>query len=441
MKQDDPSLDTSGDTPWYPSHPGATGQFRGLAMIVGDSDLAALRYRDNLRALGFRTTVRIGGTDAMRGLRQEPPVVLVLDCWAGAADPFDLLEIVDRGPGGPRTFVTEPQGAGQRLRQQLHAAGAAVVLRRDRAAEELAMALSESVAQISDPEGSVPPPLEAGLCIADRFVLRRELGRGAMATVFAARDTELAEEVALKLLHADPAVCEPGLRFRREVRLSRRLNHPNIVRLLEFGTWCGLLYLTMELVPGRTLREILRERGRLPGSLALGVVAQAAAGLSVAHAHGVVHRDIKPGNLMLRRDGRLQVVDFGLANALGDDLDATDQGLIVGSAAYLAPERLKSSSTAAFGGDVWSLGVVLYELLSGRLPFSGSSFGSLAGRILNQEPSPLRDRRPGLPLGVYLLVDQLLLKDPRRRPSDLAALSLTLRTLQRDALVLERAPR
>ena len=231
--------------------------------------------------------------------------------------------------------------------------------------------------------------------VADRYRIERPLGRGGMARVDLARDVELDRLVAVKVLDDRLAGdAELRERFVREGRLAARLAHPNVVGVLDAGEVDGLPFIVMEYVDGETLADVVRREGALPWERAVGLAAQTLAGLEHAHAAGLVHRDVKPGNLLLRRDGQLKIGDFGIARAV-ELSGLTEAGTILGTAAYLAPEQARGEEVRS-PADVYALAAVLYELLTGRPPREVSSLGELAEAV--QAPiTPVRDLAPDVP--------------------------------------------
>jgi serine/threonine-protein kinase len=264
--------------------------------------------------------------------------------------------------------------------------------------------------------------------LGGRYRPIRHIGSGGMANVWDSEDLVLHRRVAVKLL--SPAMCdnEPiAARFRREAQAAGRLAHPNIAAVYDFGEEQGCPFIVMELVPGRTLRRVLDERTRLPVDEAVDIAAQVADALAAAHAEGVVHRDVKPGNVMLTDDGRVKVMDFGVADASWFE-PITDTGVVMATARYISPEQATGSSGSA-ASDVYSLGVVLYEMLAGRPPFEGSSPFAVAAAHAYEVPPPVTRFAPSLPGSVAAVVDAATRKDPRDRPSAVA-----LRERLRDAL-------
>jgi serine/threonine protein kinase len=306
--------------------------------------------------------------------------------------------------------------------------------------------------------------------LAGRYHLVRPLARGGMAEVWEGQDDVLSRPVAVKILMphltADPVLRE---RFRREAITAARLVHPCIVAVFDAGVeqgdfvgaaggsgapsiestdwpagrdaeqWCWgpsrTAFIVMELVPGQTLRDLLRERGSLPPPLALAIAGQVADALAYAHSLGLVHRDIKPANVLLRDGGsglvQVKVADFGIAKAAAATNDLTAQGALLGTPKYVSPEQVRGEEPDA-RADLYSLGVVMFEMLAGEPPFSaGADMATALAHV--QQPAPsLADIQPGLPAGLSDLVGALLEKDPARRIPSASALASKLRQLGRE---------
>ncbi|MBT2440757.1 serine/threonine protein kinase [Streptomyces sp. ISL-36] len=252
--------------------------------------------------------------------------------------------------------------------------------------------------------------------MANRYALEELLGRGGMGEVWRATDRMLNRPVAVKLLlpGGDGVAAE---RFQREGRISARLNHPNIVAVYDYGTHDDRLFLVMEFVEGRSLAQELAAHGALAPDRMERIAGQVAEGLADAHRHGVVHRDIKPGNLVLAADGSVKIADFGIAY-LADDVAAalTTTGEVMGTTTYLAPERAQGRP-AVPASDVYALGCVLYELLAGQPPFRTHSVGGTIYQHISAAPTPLGKLRAGVPGAVDDYVHRLLAKDPATRPT------------------------
>ena len=250
-----------------------------------------------------------------------------------------------------------------------------------------------------------------------RYRLGRPLGCGGMATVYLGHDSELDRPVAIKVLAENLAGDEAfRRRFLREARLAARLSHPNVVSVYDAGEEAdGRPYIVMEHVDGETLAEVLSERGPLPADEAAMLAAQACRGLAHAHAAGLVHRDVKPQNLLLRRDGTLKVADFGIARA-AEATALTQAGTVLGTAAYLSPEQaLGQEATPA--ADVYSLGAVLYELLTGRPPYELESLADLAAKQAEGAITPVGELAPAVPQRLEDAVMRSLARNPAYRPA------------------------
>jgi serine/threonine-protein kinase len=273
----------------------------------------------------------------------------------------------------------------------------------------------------------VSRPPQPGELIADRYELEELVGTGGMSTVFRAHDRQLERRVAIKILHehyaADPEYLE---RFRREARAVARLSHPNIVTVIDRGDDGGRQYIVFEHVEGENLKELVVRSGRLPVRRALELALDVADGLAFAHDHGLVHRDVKPQNVLLSREGEVKVTDFGIARSLHMDHGVTQTGTVLGTGEYLAPEQA-SGKPVSPATDVYSLGVVLWELLAGDVPFVGENFVAVALRHVNEPPPSLRERRPDVTPRLEAAVERALAKDPGRRFPSMAAFATELR--------------
>jgi eukaryotic-like serine/threonine-protein kinase len=254
-----------------------------------------------------------------------------------------------------------------------------------------------------------------------RYRLERELGRGAMATVFLARDEELGRPVAVKLLEESAAADESlRRRFTREAQLAAGLSHPNVVQVFDVGEADGRPFIVMECVEGPTLAERLAAEGPLPPPEVAAIGRQVCAGLERAHAAGLVHRDLKPGNLIQGRDGTVKIADFGIAYA-AEATSLTEAGTILGTASYLAPEQAEGEAVTE-ASDIYALGAVLYELLSGRPPYAFESLADVATRSRLSSPPPL----PGIAAHLEGVVLLCLEPNPADRPGSAAELRRAL---------------
>jgi eukaryotic-like serine/threonine-protein kinase len=246
-----------------------------------------------------------------------------------------------------------------------------------------------------------------------------------MASVYLARDTELDRPVALKLLAENLSGDESfRKRFVREARLAAGLSHPNVVSIYDAGEEGGRPYIVMECVEGENLADLLARRKRLPPNEAVGLALQACRGLEHAHAAGLVHRDVKPQNLLVRRDGTLKIADFGIARA-AEATTLTQVGTVLGTAAYLSPEQLAGDKVTA-AADVYSLGAVLYELLTGRLPHEVDSLTELAARQAEGAITPVRELAPEVRRRLEDVVMRCLARNPAYRPASAGELAREL---------------
>jgi Tfp pilus assembly protein PilF/tRNA A-37 threonylcarbamoyl transferase component Bud32 len=262
------------------------------------------------------------------------------------------------------------------------------------------------------------------------YDIGRLLGRGGMGEVYEAVDLDLDRRVALKFVAPELAADAEALkRFEREARAAAALNHPHIATLFAFERQGARTFIAMELVGGESLRERIR-RGPLPVAEALAIARDVAGALALAHRRGIVHRDVKPENLMFDQDGVVKLMDFGLARA-AQASRMTMTGSTLGTAAYMPPESVRGGTGAP--GDVFALGVMLHEMLTGELPFSGESPLALLYTIANEEPKPLRAARADAPEAVEELVKGMLVKDPKQRP-DAATVARELAALTGTAL-------
>ncbi|MFD1661126.1 protein kinase [Streptomyces caeni] len=255
------------------------------------------------------------------------------------------------------------------------------------------------------------------MLIAGRYQLNTAIGRGAMGEVWRAYDQMLGRPVAVKLLLAQGTDPTADSRFRLEAQTAGRLHHPHVVGVLDFGEQGGRLFLVMELVEGDSLAKVLSDDGPLPAERVAGIAAQAAAGLAVAHEQGIVHRDIKPGNLLLDAKGTVKIGDFGIARFMDDPSGAlTATGQIVGTSLYIAPERALGKP-AGPASDVYSLGCVLYQLLTGRPPFLADTPIAILHHHLDTPPVPPRELGAVLPPAFENYLLGLLAKRPEERPT------------------------
>src|SRR5689334_2339267 len=239
-----------------------------------------------------------------------------------------------------------------------------------------------------------------------RYELHRRIARGGMADVFLARDQLLDRPVAVKVLFPeyanDPSFVE---RFRREAQSAANLNHPNIVAVYDWGEEQGTYFIVMEYVEGRSLADILRTEGPLHPQRAAEIASDIAAALGFAHRNGVIHRDIKPGNVLVSPNGQVKVADFGIARALGAaaEENLTQAGSVMGTATYFSPEQAQGLALDP-RSDLYSLGVVLYEMVTGRAPFTGDSPVAIAYKHVQEQPPRPRNVNPDVPVALEAII-------------------------------------
>jgi eukaryotic-like serine/threonine-protein kinase len=250
--------------------------------------------------------------------------------------------------------------------------------------------------------------------LGDRYEIESALGHGGMATVYRGRDRVLGRPVAIKVLAERYSGDEKFVtRFRREARAAAGLNHTNIVSVFDTGDTDGRHYIVMEMVEGETLADLLRREGPLSPDRAARIAGTVARALEAAHEKGLIHRDVKPGNVMLTRDGDVKVMDFGIARAATDDT-LTQTGMVLGTASYLSPEQSRGEPVN-HRSDVYSLGCVLYEMLTGRPPFEGGTPVGVAYKHVHERPDPPSSVNPAVPPEVEAVVMRALEKDPDAR--------------------------
>ena len=283
----------------------------------------------------------------------------------------------------------------------------------------------------SGPAGS-PPPRGGELrptVFGGRYELQRRLARGGMADVYLATDTLLNRPVAVKVLFPEYARDETFVeRFRREAQAAARLTHGNIVAIHDWGEEFGTYFIVMEYVEGRSLSEVIRAEGPLPPRQAAEIAARVAAALDFAHRHDVVHRDVKPGNIMISTVGEVKVADFGIAQALnaGDRVSLTQTGAVMGTATYFSPEQAQGR-TVDQRSDLYSLGCVLYEMLTGVPPFAGETPVAVAYKHVQEPIPPMASHGVAIPAPLVAIVDTLLRKDPEHRYADAADVETDLK--------------
>ncbi|HEY2767073.1 MAG TPA: PASTA domain-containing protein [Solirubrobacteraceae bacterium] len=268
-----------------------------------------------------------------------------------------------------------------------------------------------------------------GTVIDGRYEVLSRIGTGGMADVYLARDQLLGRQVAVKLLHHRFAEDQEFVeRFRREASSAASLSHPNVVSIFDRGEWDGTYYIAMEYLPGRSLKTVVREHGPLDPVSAIDVVAQILQAAKFAHGRGVIHRDLKPHNVILDDEGRAKVTDFGIARAGASDMTLT--GSIMGTAQYLSPEQAQGYAVSAVS-DLYAIGIVLYELLTGAVPFDGETAVTIALKQVSAVPPPPSTINPAVPPELDAVVLRALAKDPAERFADAEQFLVALEYVRR----------
>jgi serine/threonine-protein kinase len=294
--------------------------------------------------------------------------------------------------------------------------------------QQIASARTAATASATDPtliEGAASPSaitlssLEPGQVLARRYEIRRVLGSGGMGMVFQAHDRDLDEPVALKVLRPEVAGMDPQVleRFKTEIRVARRIAHRNVVRTYDFGDAGGIQFITMEFIQGMTLKQLFRSKGALPLGVGLQIAKQSAAGLAAAHEMGVVHRDVKPHNIMLTPQSDVKIMDFGIVRDTTRPAEQgmTQTGIIMGTPDYMSPEQAMGKGDLDHRSDIYSFGVVLYEMFTGAVPFRGDSPLAIALKHIREDPKLPRDLNPRMPPELEAVIQKAMRKAPEAR--------------------------
>ena len=308
-------------------------------------------------------------------------------------------------------------------------------LRRDVTTSSMAtMRLGDTVAGTTAPASGGGGDLSQGNLFANRYRIEQILGRGGMGVVYRATDTQLDETVAIKTLPGDVMDRSPEdlERFKREIRLARKITHRNVLRTYDYGEADGVYFISMEFVRGYTLSELQQETRQLAPRAALGIARQICRGLQAAHEQGIIHRDIKPQNVLIDSRGEVKLMDFGIARVVESPEAMTQAGLIVGTPHYMSPEQVHGS-TLDPRSDVYSMGILMYEMFAGRRPFESSSLTGVRAAHITEKPKPLIEVRADAGSRTSEIIMRCLAKDPRERYADAGALLTDLDRVQAPA--------
>ena len=428
---------------------GRTPANRGRVLVVdgdpGARNLLALRLGNE----GYGTDVAADGRAALESIRREPPALIISETVLSGMDGFSLLDTLRReGRQIPFVFLSARNDALSMNKGLL--LGAADFLPKPINTEVLLTKLQKLMGQsvaaadasarltLSDVAHGTSEPqqmlsydeLGAGITLLNRFRLVKELGEGGMGKVFKARDERLEEDVVIKVmkesLTGDPKTLE---HFKREIRLARKISHPAVVRIFDFFEVGRLKFVTMECLQGTDLSYEIHKRGSFAPATALRIIAEFFEGLAAAHDLNVVHRDIKPHNVFLLDDGRVKILDFGIAQGLDPERpDHTVTQTIIGTPDYMSPEQLLGQKLDS-RTDIYSAGVMFYEMLTGAIPFDGNDATTRITARLNRDPDPPSRRAPRVSHEVDSFVLRLLARNRDERWKDARSAASKLREL------------
>jgi CheY-like chemotaxis protein len=420
---------------------------KGRLLVVDDNEMNRDTLQRQLERAGYEVATAEEGLKALSMIDGETFDLVLLDVMMPGLTGIELLKIVrnDHPASELPIIMATARDKSENMVEAL-SLGAndyvtkpldfPVVLARIEA--HLKMKQAAALARAAAPAPRASSVIEPGAVLAGKFKLEAKIGAGAFGAVYKAKHLDLAKDVAIKVLQSNMMPTEEALgRFKREGVSACRIQHPNAVSILDFGvTDDGVAYLAMELLQGRSLADEIKKNGVMTPQRCAQILAPLCDVLGDAHAAGIIHRDIKPGNVFLHqgRTGEVvKVLDFGIAKLLDDGTsELTVEGTLVGTPAYMAPERLSGGDYDG-KSDVYSLGIMLYEMLCGQPPFKSGDLMAVAMMQMTQEPKPLRLHNPNVPPAVEAAVMAILVKDPAKRPN-------SAEVAERFALAARQAP-
>lgn len=431
-----------------------------LVLVVVDGRPGATAPETAFRALGYRTQVVQAGPDAVFALDSEAPEVVFLDCWRSEMDPMTFLTVAQRmhpdlgssvialvpaDDDGFRRGLLQDAGVEALVSPPLTAGAVAGAVGQVRLRELAPLGAAtvgetEGVSVVDEPEptsrltvlpsSEIRPP---GEVIDGRYVVRGLLGKGGAAHVYRVLDKVRGEELALKLLKANALDPHAERRFERELRILASIRNKSVVQTYDNGRLDGRPYFTMEALDGRTLRQFMRDvpGPELPLRAAIELLLHVCRGLAATHRMGVIHRDIKPSNLFVIGDGPLvKLTDFGIARDDNPSSAMTTLGIVVGTPGYVAPERLVVGGPHAPASDIFSLGVVGYELFARRRPFTGRNPADLLRAMTEEKPMPLPRTDSRVPHSLDALLRSMIASEPALRPPSVIEVAAELRRIR-----------
>jgi len=414
-----------------------------LALVVLDDPEESWRYVPPLHKWGYRTQVRRGLAEAMPAIRKEEPAIVFVESWHRLQGLTLAKMVVEFAPNVvPRFVAVSYDRAGETLFDNLLAAGVTAFVKGRIDPKAIRQILSykqlpdSTLVNIPIPEISGPgiteltrdKPIVRGTTIDGRFIVEGLLGRGATSSVYRVRDLMLTGSVALKLLDPEALVHNAEERFRREARITRELADPNIVRTWDYGVHeDGRPYYTMELLDGPTLDAWIAAENPSTARR-LGLLSRIFGAVATVHSHGVLHRDLKPGNVVVASKA-VKLVDFGTACFQEETIRVDGSRALIGTPSYAAPELVLGEADPSPATDIYSLGALAYEVLSGRPVVEASDLVSLLMKVETSKPPPLRTMGAGVPGEVNGWIEAMLSRDPARRPRELRRIAAALQTL------------